>query len=69
MEPYLDFRAEPSEFFKFKSEVINAMEILRKSFKSLINDTMENPKFTEIGQKDTVSSAPSDKKKEKSKKK
>lgn len=39
---------DQAPFIKFKGEVVNAMEILRKSFKSLIQNTMDNPKFTEL---------------------
>ena len=51
--------SDHSPFYKFKSEVVNAMEILRKSFKSLINDTISNPKFTEYLDSKADSACPS----------
>ena len=56
LNQYLDISTtDHSPFYKFKSEVVNAMEILRKSFKSLILDTIDNPKFAESGEKSSAS--------------
>lgn len=50
LNKFLDIsNTDHSPFWIFKSEVVNAMMILRKSFKTLIQETMENPKFAELG--------------------
>lgn len=46
LNKYLDAtQTDTSIFYRFKSEVVTAMDTLRKSFKSLVDDTIDNPKF------------------------